>query len=32
MTEDKILEANLLGGAILGGEHAEQSTTHQVEE
>jgi hypothetical protein len=32
VTEDKILEVNALGSAILGGEHAEQSTKHQVEE
>jgi hypothetical protein len=32
VTEDKILETDLLGGAILGGEHAEQPTKQQVEE
>ncbi|MGO8685026.1 MAG: hypothetical protein ACLQUT_10685, partial [Thermoleophilia bacterium] len=32
VTEDKILEVNALGSAILGGEHAEQSTKYQVEE
>ena len=32
MTQHEILEADLLGDAIPGGEHAEQSTKHHVEE
>jgi hypothetical protein len=32
VAQHEILKANLLGGAIPGGEHAEQSRKQQVEE
>src|SRR5450756_897977 len=32
VTQDETLKANLLGGAILAGEHAEQPTKQEVEE
>jgi hypothetical protein len=32
VTKDKILEADLLGGAILGGKDGERPTRQQVEE